>query len=69
MTPDLLKWADIVLVMEQKHKQRLISQFPGEMRFKKVYVLDIPDDYQFMDAELIKEIIASVDPILAQNAG
>ena len=64
-----LKWADIVLVMEQKHKQRLMAEFPGEMRFKELHVLDIPDNYRFMDPELINELVAAVDPILTQNAG
>ena len=64
VTPDDLKWADIVLVMEQKHKQRLVAGYPGEMRFKELHVLDIPDDYKFMDPELIDEIFAAVDPIL-----
>jgi predicted protein tyrosine phosphatase len=62
-----LKWADIVLVMEQKHKNRLTSQYPGEMRFKEIHVLDIPDNYKFMDPELVELIAASVNPILVSN--
>ncbi len=60
---DLL-WADLVLVMEQKHKQRVMAAFPGETKFKTVHVLDIPDDYQYMDPELIEEITSAVDPLL-----
>ena len=59
-----VKWADIICVMETKHRQRLLSEFPGEMRFKELHVLDIPDNYQFMDPELVSEIEAVVDPIL-----
>lgn len=40
--------------MEDKHRQRILSEFPGESKFKPVRVLGIPDDYQFMDAELIE---------------
>lgn len=69
VTADDLKWADIVLVMEEKHKQRLMAEYPAEMRFKELHVLDIPDRYKFMDPELIDEIVASVDPILTQNEG
>ena len=61
-----LQWADIVCVMETKHQQRLLAQYPGEMAFKKIQVLDIPDNYQFMAPELVAEIIAAVDPILTQ---
>ena len=59
-----LVWADLVLVMEQKHKQRVMAAFPGEMKFKTLHVLDIPDDYQYMDPELIEEITSAVDPLL-----
>ncbi|MDG2131693.1 MAG: hypothetical protein P8K08_27105 [Fuerstiella sp.] len=50
--------------METKHKQRLMAEYPGEMRFKELHVLDIPDNYRFMDPELIDEIVAAVDAIL-----
>jgi predicted protein tyrosine phosphatase len=60
----VLQWADVVLVMEHKHRKRLLSEFPGEMRFKEIHVLDIPDNYKFMDPELIAEIEAAVEPIL-----
>ena len=59
-----LQWADLILVMESKHQQRLLADYPGEMRFKQLYVLDIPDLYQAMDPELVSEIQSAVDPIL-----
>ncbi len=59
-----LQWADIICVMEYKHRERLISEFPGEMRYKEIHVLDIPDNYQYMDPELMAEIEAAVEPIL-----
>ena len=64
-----LKWADVIFVMEEKHKQRLLAEYPGEMRYKELHVLDIPDNYKFMDEELIAEIRGSADPILANSAG
>ena len=68
VTSDDLQWADIVLAMEQKHKQQLLAQYPTEMQFKEVHVLNIPDDYQFMDPELVSEITAAVDSILTQSS-
>ena len=56
-----VKWADKIFVMEQKHKQRLMSDFRQELNFKEVIVLDIPDDYQFMDPELIMILKESID--------
>ena len=64
---DDLKWADIVCVMESKHRQQLMSSFPGELKFCELHVLDIPDEYQFMDPELVEILRASVDPLLAKR--
>jgi protein-tyrosine phosphatase len=57
-------WADLIFVMEKKHKQRLMDKFPNETASKTVVVLDIEDEYQFMDEELIHMIKLSVDPYL-----
>ena len=57
-------WADTIFVMEKKHKQRLQDRFPNETKDKKVIILDIEDEYTFMDKELIKIIRLSVDPYL-----
>ena len=50
-----------------EHKRRLLAEYPGEMRFKPLHVLDIPDNYRFMDTELIDEIRTAVEPILAED--
>lgn len=63
-----LKWADLIFVMEQKHKNRLRSLFPGCLKFKEVHVLEIPDQFQFMDPELVDELTSSIDAILADQA-
>jgi protein-tyrosine phosphatase len=57
-------WADMIFVMETKHRQRLFDNFPNEMNNKKIVVLDIEDDYKYMDKELIDMIKVSVDPYL-----
>lgn len=60
-----LQWADLVLVMEPKHKQRLLADFPGETRFAEVHVLDIPDEYRYMDPELVEILRETVPTFLA----
>jgi predicted protein tyrosine phosphatase len=62
-----IEWADLVLVMETKHKNRLVAGYPGEMMSTQTYVLDIPDDYPYMDPELIELLTASVRPLLPLN--
>ncbi len=59
-----ITWADIILAMEDKHRQRLLAAFPGLMKRKEMHVLGIEDDYRFMDDDLVRTIEAAVDPIL-----
>lgn len=59
-----ISWADIIFVMEKKHKQRLLQKFRDEIEDKTLVILDIEDDYQYMDNELIDMIRVSVDQYL-----
>ncbi len=61
-----IQWADIILVMEDKHKSRLRADFRQAVTHKTIHVLDIPDDYQFMDPELIDILRAKVEPLIWQ---
>jgi predicted protein tyrosine phosphatase len=64
VTAKLIEWADIIFTMEKKHKQRLIENFPVQVGGKTIIVLDIPDEYQFMDHELVEMIKLSAMPYL-----
>jgi len=59
-----IEWADLIFTMEKRHRQRLEEKFPQELHDKRLVVLDIEDEYQFMDEELIEMIKISVDPFL-----
>ena len=48
-----IRWADRIFVMEKRHRQLLLGRFGGDLRGKAVTVLDIPDEFQFMDPDLI----------------
>ena len=48
-----IKWANLILVMEGKHKNQIIAKFKQLVKFKKIIVLDIPDNYKFMDEDLV----------------
>ncbi len=54
LTAGLLGWADQVFVMKRKHHDRICQHFPDVAPTKPIIILDIPDDYQFMDDELIE---------------
>jgi len=59
-----IEWADVILVMEDKHKSRIKAEFRNVLNHTRIDVLDIPDDYPFMDPELIEILEAKVSPYL-----
>jgi predicted protein tyrosine phosphatase len=50
--------------MEQKHKSRLVAEFTSMLLGKPVHVLDIPDEYRYMDAELVEMLEIAVSGAL-----
>ncbi|TMO53453.1 low molecular weight protein tyrosine phosphatase family protein [Pseudoalteromonas phenolica] len=59
-----IQWADIIFVMENKHKQRLMAEFTRLLAHKTIHILDIPDEYQYMDSELVDILTHSVSAYL-----
>jgi len=64
-----LEWANVVLVMEDQHRKRLLSQYGRILQHKPIHVLDIPDEYGYMDPELIELLESAVGAILAEVSG
>ncbi|QIL73520.1 phosphotyrosine protein phosphatase [Diaphorobacter sp. HDW4B] len=57
---DDVRWADVIFVMEEKHKSRLLAEFTRLLENKRIVVLDIPDEYKYMDPELVEMLEQSV---------
>lgn len=53
VTPGHLGWADQIFCMERKHADRLRERFPDEIAGKQLITLRIPDDFRFMDPDLV----------------
>ena len=53
LSSDDLQWADIIFVMENSHLNKLSKKYSQYIRGKRVITLNIPDDYGFMDSELV----------------
>lgn len=64
LSGDQLEWATHIFVMEKAHKAKLLKQFPGYVQGRKIICLDIPDDYDYMDPELMRLLEARVGPHL-----
>lgn len=52
--------ADVIFVMERKHRQILQQLFPEELAGKTLLVLDIEDNYKFNDPELVEILKVSL---------
>jgi predicted protein tyrosine phosphatase/ketosteroid isomerase-like protein len=57
-----LDWADLVLVMERRYMARIRASFGGRAGLPRIELLDIPDEYGYMDPELISLIRSSAEP-------
>ena len=57
---DLIEWADVVLVMETMHRDKISAKYKKLLKDKQMVVLDIPDNYQCMQPELIRLLEAKV---------
>lgn len=54
LSVEQIEWADIVFVMERAHRNRLSRRFRSALRGKRVICLDIPDEFAFMQPELVR---------------
>jgi predicted protein tyrosine phosphatase len=64
VSEDDVRWAEVIFVMEEKHKSRLVSEFRRLIENKTIHVLDIPDEYKYMDPELVEQLEQSVGALL-----
>ncbi len=64
LTPDLVHWAQLIFVMENGHRNKLQKKFKQHINGQRIICLNIPDDYEFMDPELISLLKARVLPHL-----
>lgn len=63
----MIQWADIIFVMEKRHRQRLQENFNESVSGKEIVILEIEDNYQYMDEELVEVLRTSVAPYLSHE--
>jgi predicted protein tyrosine phosphatase len=63
-----VEWADVIFVMERKHRTLLLSRFDNLVDRQRLHVLEIPDEYRFLDPELVEELQARAGGILERMA-
>jgi predicted protein tyrosine phosphatase len=60
VTAGHLGWADVIVVMEKRHKERLRQKYLEALAAKPCVCLFISDDYEFMDSSLIELLRAKM---------
>lgn len=65
ITREDLEWADWIFVMEREHLRRICDSFPGQP-LPRVSILEIPDEFRFMDPELQQLLREAIDPELEE---
>lgn len=67
LSADQIEWAEHIFVMDNRQLRRLMDQFPGPMRGKRVVTLGIPDLYTFMQDDLVDLLLTKAGPHLEQG--
>lgn len=62
ITAGHIGWADLIFVMEKRHLNRLQKKCRENIAGKRIICLYIPDDYEYMDEELIDRLQCGVAP-------
>ncbi|MBL0914198.1 MAG: phosphotyrosine protein phosphatase [Sphingopyxis sp.] len=64
LTAELVRWADMIFVMEKAHRNKLQKRYRDALKDARVICLDIPDDYDFMDEALVRLLKAKMSRYL-----
>jgi predicted protein tyrosine phosphatase len=68
VTPEALEWADIIIVMERAHRNKIQKKFRSALNGKRIVCLEIPDEYEYMDPGLVRLLEAKVPKFLPAGA-
>lgn len=62
-----IEWADEIFVMETEHKRRLVQRHRSALQHKRIHVLGIADEYEYMDPELVEQLQAGVESVVGPD--
>lgn len=64
LTPELVRWAELIFVMEPMHRDKLRQRHRADLTKQRIVCLNIPDDFTYMQPELITLLKRKVMPHL-----
>jgi predicted protein tyrosine phosphatase len=60
----MLDWADLIFIMDDRQRRSLQRRFPGHPALGRLICLDIPDQFGFLQPELVQLLEARTTPHL-----
>ena len=45
LSPEQIEWADLIVVMERRHRELLSRDYRNHLKDKRVVCIDVPDKY------------------------
>ncbi len=66
---NILEWSDYIFVMEKKHRNIIRAKFPDLYKTKRIICLYIPDEYDYMEEELMILINNKIENFFGINIG
>ena len=67
VTEKSVAWADVVFVMEKRHREMLRERFGETAREAEIVVLDVPDEWEADDPELVAMLDRRIREELARR--
>ena len=58
--------ADLILVMEKEHKKQIVERYRNHPELPEILVLNIADEYEFMDKKLVRLINSLAGSIMEE---
>ncbi|MEO0466188.1 MAG: phosphotyrosine protein phosphatase [Pseudomonadota bacterium] len=65
VTAELVAWADMICVMDQRHADWIEERMPGALGDKTLHVLNVPDEFRYMDEDLVALLKGRLTDVLS----
>ena len=64
LSGDLIEWADVIMVMEGVHRNKVAKKYRELLKNKRLVVLDVADNYLYMQDELVQLLKEKVSRLI-----
>ena len=64
----MLDWADLIFIMDEQQRRSLKRRFAGHPKLDQLICLDIPDEFTFLQPELVELLESRTTPHLPPAA-